>query len=169
MNILKILILFISMTLSSYASAQILLFEMRYPADEQPSGCAVHHGLYLSGTEQVSMQWVAESVCSGSVMESEHVTFSENTMKAWPVLLHKAAAWADQNSLEQEIILHHWGKNILVKAVQRIDVLGEKHIYFAIQNENFSPELRRPMLIEVSKASWKQLANAIAQYVSLLP
>ncbi len=169
MNILKIITLLIGVTFSSHALAQTLLFEMTYPADEQASGCEVHHALYLNDSEQVSMQWFAESVCSGDVVTSEQVTFSQNTMKAWPILLRKAAAWADKDTLEKEVTMHHWGKHISVKALRDINILGEKHVYFTIQNKSFPLDLQRPMLIDVSNKGWKKLAGAIAQYVSLHP
>lgn len=169
MNILKIITLLIGVTFSSHALAQTLLFEMTYPADEQASGCEVHHALYLNDSEQVSMQWFAESVCSGDVVTSEQVTFSQNTMKAWPILLRKAAAWADKDTLEKEVTIHHWGKHISVKTLRDINILGEKHIYFTIQNKSFPTELQRPMLIDVSNTAWKQLADTIARHVSLRP
>jgi len=169
MKIFKIVILFIGVTFSSHALAQTLLFEMTYPADEQASGCEVHHTLYLNDAEQVSMQWVAESVCAGEVATSKQVTFSQSTMKAWPILLRQAAAWADSDTLEKKATLHHWGKYISVKALKNRDVLGEEHVYFTVQNISFPLELQRPMLIDVSNKDWKKLAGAIAQHVSLQP
>lgn len=163
MNIFKLIVLMMCVAFSPVAMAQTTWFEMSYPADEQVSGCEVRHNLYDDSTNtKVSMLWVATSICSGEVVANESIVFSQNTMKAWPVLLHKAAAWADSTSNETSLDLHHWGDNIDVKVVKQVDILGEEHIYFRVQNMLFSGELQRPLLVSVSEHGWKILSDAIA-------
>lgn len=163
MKIFKLMAMMTCVLFSSAAMAQDVWFETNYSADEQESGCGVRHILYdHSSNGEISMLWVASSICSGEVAFSESVVFSQNTMKAWPVLLHKAAAWADSDMSGVAFNLHHWGDGIVVNVLRRVDVLGEANVYFSIQNTAFSGELQRPLLVSVSEGAWRTLSNIIA-------